>query len=401
MKKNAAGRVEAARSYTVPDYGHDRTIHSLGRGLYKRQSRQKRRRRVIALTALIMAIALATGSWLIWPMLPWFSGQTTTSGATTQTTATTSASTTQSDSSAASSETSATSSETSATQPTTTASTLSSEERATLLDEAATQATVLLKTKTGRFGVRFINLVSGETWSYQADQPFVAASSIKMGINTYLYMKIDTGDVSPEEMLTYDNRPYSLGGDYEAGTGTIQGMPNGTQLSVRETSRLSIRISDNCGTNMIIRRLGGIDTINSFLKTVSSVVDYRAVVSYKDYAGNSQSGHHRTSATDLAAYAEKLYRLWQEKPAAYQPLIDDLSHTEFDFGIQKGIPSEIQVAHKIGTNGAYSAENDVGIVFASEPYVLCIMTEMSSAEAARKVQADISTIFYTYIESLK
>jgi beta-lactamase class A len=399
MKKNTAGRVESARSYTVPEYGHDRTIHSLGRGLHKRQSRQKRRR-IIAWMALILAIALGTGSWLIWPMLPWISGQTTTSGTTFQPTATTSVSSseTQSDPSATST---APSEETSATQPTTTTSTLSSEVRATLLEEAATQATVLLKTKTGRFGVRFINLVSGETWSYQADQPFVAASSIKMGINTYLYMKIDAGEVSPGEMLTYDNRPYSLGGDYEAGTGTIQGMPNGTQLSVSETSRLSIRISDNCGTNMIIRRLGGIDTINSFLKTVSGVIDYRAVVSYKDYAGNSQSGRHRTSATDLAAYAEKLYRLWQDKPAAYQRLIDDLSHTEFDFGIQKGIPPAILVAHKIGTNGAYSAENDVGIVFASEPYVLCVMTEMSSAEAARKVEADISEIFYSYIESLK
>jgi beta-lactamase class A len=178
-------------------------------------------------------------------------------------------------------------------------------------------------------------------------------------------------------------------------------MANGTVLTVRETARLAIRKSDNCGTNMILRRLGGVDAVNTWLKTISSVVDYRSPVTYTDYFGNQYTDKkHRTSAADLSAFAARLYELWQGSPSDYDPLLDDLSNTEFDFGIQKGVPASVRVAHKIGTNGTYSAENDVGIVFAAEPYVLCVMTEMTSAEAAHQVQADVSEIIYEYVESL-
>ena len=200
-------------------------------------------------------------------------------------------------------------------------------------------------------------------------------------------------------MLAYDSRAYPTG-DYEGGTGTIQGMPNGTELTVRETSGLSIRISDNCGTNMVIRRLGGIDAINPWLNQISGKVDYRVKVSYTNYGGVAQNGRHRTCAVDLGLQAVRLYQLWQENTLVYDPLMDDLSRTEFDFGIQKGIPGDIRVAHKIGTNGTYSAENDVGLVFTREPFALCVMTEMASAAKAHEIQADVAAIFYGYVADL-
>jgi beta-lactamase class A len=391
MKKNQSDkRVKPGPTYAITDYGHDRTVHSLGRSNRSTRTRSVRRLRNIMLGVSIVLL-MATAAWLFWPFMPWnrlpeTTGTTTgpSSSASAQTTSSTTA-----ESSAGNTETTA------ATEPA-----ISAEERAARLSQAGNDITALLDSKLGRFGVCYRNLVNGETWQYQADQPFVAASSIKLGIMTYLYAQIAAGDVSPDEILSYDNRDYPTG-DYEGGTGTIQKMPNGTTMTVRETARLAIRISDNCGTNMILRRLGGIDTVNVFLKDISSVVDYRTRLTYTNYAGQVyKDGRHRTSAFDLSAHAVKLYQLWQENPAVFDPLLEDLSSTEFNFGIQKGVPSTVRVAHKIGTNGTYSTENDIGIVFASEPYVLCIVTEMASAEAARKVQADVSQIIYDYIEGM-
>lgn len=271
---------------------------------------------------------------------------------------------------------------------------LSGPQRQAALDAAAKQVMDRLEqVTTGRFGLYFQNLHGGETWSYHDEDPFVAASSIKLAINTCLYTRIAAGDISPDELLSYDSRAYPTG-DFEAGTGTIQNLPNGSELTVRETSRLSITISDNCGTNMIIRKLGGIDAINPWLNEISGVVDYRVKIAYRDYAGNSQYGRHRTCARDLGLQAVRLYALWQEQPEVYGPLMTDLSQTVFDFGIQKGIPDSVQVAHKIGTNGVYSAENDVGIVLTEEPFVLCVMTEMADPAQARQVQAAVAAIFY-------
>jgi len=347
--------------------------------------RQRQARRLMMIVAALVVVAL--GLWLLWPLLTQQApGETTLPETTADVTTTTEATaTTLPD----------------ATTVTPTSATLSPAERQARLDETAASIVSLLNSKKGRFAIYYQNLINGEIWQFNDDAPFVAASSIKLGINTYLYQKIASGEISPDEILTYDSRPYPTG-DYEGGTGTLQSQPDGTKYSVRDTSGLSIRISDNCATNMVIRRLGGIDAINTaYLSKVSAIVDYRTRVSYTNYAGSAQEGRHRTSARDLGLHAVNLYQLWLDNPDVYQPLIDDLCSTTFDFGIQKGIPDSIRVAHKIGTNGTYSAENDVGIVFADEPYVLCVLTEMASAQAAHQVQAEVSGLFYEYISNLQ
>ena len=373
--------------YTIHDYGHDRTVFSLGNSGQQALRRRQRRRRL--LVWLVPVALLTAGGILAWSLL----GQDNNPAATTKEPTLMPTATANTPAAAT---TTATSVPTTAAA--TSAATVGAAERASRLTTAGNEALAVLKGKTGRFAIFYQNLQNGEKWQSNADQPFVAASSIKLGINTYLYTKMASGEIKADEILTYDNRPYPTG-DYEAGTGTIQNQPNGTRMTVRQTSGLSIRISDNCGTNMVIRRLGGIDAVNVFLSGVSAVVDYRKTVSYKNYAGTAVSGRHRSCAMDLGLHAVKLYQLWQANPAVYQPLVDDLCQTEFDFGVQKGVPAGIKVAHKIGTNGTYNAENDVAIIWANEPYVLCIMTEMGSAAAAHQIQADLSGIFYNYILS--
>lgn len=248
----------------------------------------------------------------------------------------------------------------------------------------------------GRIGVYYINLENGESWGFHEKSPFVAASSIKLGINTLLYKEIAEGTIKFTDMLTYDDRAYPQG-DMEPGTGVIIGQPNGTQYSVRRTSQLSITISDNCATNMVIRKLGGIDAVVPYLTGISGEVPYRTSITYNDYTGAAVSGRHRTSALDLAMHAQNLYRLWQASPDAYEPLITDLQSTVFTFGIQTKLPTDVKVAHKIGTNSDYHTENDVGIVFAGEPYALCVTTENASQAAGREAVAEISLRFYDYV----
>ncbi|MHB1484737.1 MAG: serine hydrolase [Saccharofermentanales bacterium] len=251
----------------------------------------------------------------------------------------------------------------------------------------------------GRIGVYYINLINGETWGYHEKDPFVAASSIKLGINTLLYKRVSEGAFKFTDLLAYNNKPYPQG-DMEPGTGVIIGQPNGTKYSVRRTSQLSITISDNCATNMVIRKLGGIDAVVPFLSEISSEVPYRKSITYVDYKGAVLSGRHRTSAKDLAMYAEHFYKLWKYYRADYQPLMEDLQNTVFHFGIQAKLPAAVKVAHKIGTNGDWKTENDAGIVFAKEPYVVCVTTENPSQTAGRDAVAEISLKIYNYINQV-
>ena len=279
------------------------------------------------------------------------------------------------------------------------ASSISDQERAALLSSLEKDIEQYLSLKTGRFSVYYINMGNGETASYNETAPMVAASSIKIAYNTFLYKKAADGSFSMDDKMKYNSAPYPTG-DFEAGTGTIQNAPNGTEFTIREISRRSIRISDNCATNMVLRKLGGIDAVNDgFMTPISAVVNYRSSVSYTDYSGANQSGRHRTSARDLAEYARELYNLYSANSDAYSDLIDDLCNTEFSWGIPAGLPDGTRVAHKIGFNPAYAAHNDVGIVFAEEDYVLCVMTELGSATDAQAHIAEISRLVGDYIEA--
>lgn len=274
---------------------------------------------------------------------------------------------------------------------------VSTEDRSAMLSTLENDISSFLNTQAGRYSMCYINLENGETLSFEGDSPMVAASSVKIAYNTYLYTKIADGTISLDETMEYNSSPYPQG-DYEAGTGTIQNSQNGTEFTIGEITGLSIRISDNCATNMVLRKLNGIDAVNDeFMVPISAVVNYRSSVSYTDYNGAYQSGKHRTSATDLAKYAQELHRLYMENPENYQPLIDDLCNTEYSWGVQSGVPAGTIVAHKIGFNSAYGANNDVAIVFGTEDYILCVMTETDNATTAQNNIAEVSEMVSEYI----
>lgn len=278
-------------------------------------------------------------------------------------------------------------------------STITAEERAVLLDQLEADIASFLSSQSGRYSMFYINLENGETVSYKEDIPMVAASSVKIAYNTYFYKRAAAGDFAMSDSMTYDAAAYP-DGDFEAGTGTIQNGPDGASFTLSEITGLSIRISDNCATNMLLRKLGGIDVVNdSFMEPVSAVVNYRSSVSYTDYKGSQQSGRHRTSSLDLAKYAQELYLLYTADPASYEALINDLSNTEYTWGIPAGVPGNTQVAHKVGFNSAYGANNDVGIVFGTEDYVICVMTETGNAVTAQDNIGAVSRLVSDYILS--
>ncbi|MBO4748329.1 MAG: serine hydrolase, partial [Clostridiales bacterium] len=79
--------------------------------------------------------------------------------------------------------------------------------------------------------------------------------------------------------------------------------------------------------------------------------------------------------------------------------IDDLCNTEYNWGVPGGVPSNVAVAHKVGFNTTYYANNDVGIVFGTEDYVLAVMTESGNAQTAQQIIGEVSKMVYDYVES--
>jgi len=132
---------------------------------------------------------------------------------------------------------------------------------------------------------------------------------------------------------------------------------------------------------MIIELLG-IENIRQYIVDLGGVVYY--------------DKRHRSCPYDMALVAQELYRRYLSNPAVYEKMIEDLENTDWSDRIDALLPDHVRVAHKIG-NQTRTA-NDVGIVFASHPYVLSVMTEEVDFGTACKKIAEMSKMIYEFVE---
>ncbi|MEL6579649.1 MAG: serine hydrolase [Cyanobacteria bacterium J06621_12] len=94
----------------------------------------------------------------------------------------------------------------------------------------------------------FVNLNGKETIS--------SASTIKLPILVAFLQDVDQGTVNLEEKLVMTKDLIA------GGSGSMQHQAPGTRFSALETAELMMTISDNTATNMLIKRLGGMEQLN-------------------------------------------------------------------------------------------------------------------------------------------
>ncbi len=227
----------------------------------------------------------------------------------------------------------------------------------------------------GKYGVTYIDLATGEMVNVNDKVEYIAASTSKLPVNVLLYKNIEAGKINLEDKLVYMKE------DLEPGTGTIIGSAFGTEYTVRETSKLAMRKSDNCGVNMLIRLLG-IENVRNYIDKVGGQVHYGKT--------------HRSCPYDMAQIAQDLYKLYLNNEDVYGELLNNMENSDWHDRIDAKLPKDIKVAHKIGNQT--STRNDVGIVFATHPYVLSIMSDNVNIDAATKSIADLSKKIYDFEE---
>lgn len=229
---------------------------------------------------------------------------------------------------------------------------------------------------SGKYGVTFIDLATGETVEVNDKTEYIAASTSKLPVNVLLYENVEAGKINLDDMLTYQKE------DLEYGTGIIQNSAFGTQYSVRETSKLAMRKSDNCGVNMLIR-LVGLENVRSYIDEVGGQVHY--------------GERHRSCPYDMAMIAKRLYENYLRDQDVYGELLNNMENSDWSDRIDAKLPDTVKVAHKIGNQT--KTANDVGIVFASHPYVLSVMTDNVDFGTACNNIAELSKKIYDYVES--
>jgi beta-lactamase class A len=102
----------------------------------------------------------------------------------------------------------------------------------------------------GIVGYSIHNVDSGERFELRGDEPFPTASLIKVPILVTLYDFVEKGDIA------LDDRIIVTKADKVGGSGTLQFMHDGIEITVADAAWLMIGISDNTATNLILDKVG-------------------------------------------------------------------------------------------------------------------------------------------------
>jgi len=101
----------------------------------------------------------------------------------------------------------------------------------------------------------------GRVVTINADQSFETASTIKSYILAVLFQKVQAGEKSLGDLLAFTAE------NAINGSGLLQSLELGTQLSVKNLATLMIIVSDNVATNMLIEYLG-LEEINRCIESM-------------------------------------------------------------------------------------------------------------------------------------
>jgi len=222
----------------------------------------------------------------------------------------------------------------------------------------------------GIVGYSVHNLDTGERLERRGDETFPTASLIKVPILVTVYDLVDKGMLSLDDPLTV------LRIDQVPGSGTLQWMHSGIQVTVHDAAWLMATISDNTATNLLLDRIAirrvwaKMDSLGLHNTKVHSKVFLRLASVAPD--SSVKYGLGVTTPNEMARLFELLARGQAVNPKADSAMLDILAHNE-DIEMMQRYNDSVPVAHKTGS--VDQARTECALYTLQSRVVVCVMTK--------------------------
>src|SRR5947209_2828092 len=228
--------------------------------------------------------------------------------------------------------------------------------------------------------IAYRHLGTGATYFSHEDEPFHAASTMKLPVMMALFQAVDAGELRLTEPLAVRNQfqsfadgsPFTLDPKADGDPDFYQAV--GSTRPLEELIRRMIVRSSNLATNLLIERLGAsraMDLMRSLgayqMKVLRGVEDEKA---FKAGLNNT------ATAKDLEILLTTLARGGLFSPASNARMIEILKDQELNEKIPAYLPKGTPIAHKTGD--ITGIHHDAAIVFppGEQPYVLVVLTRV-------------------------
>lgn len=233
---------------------------------------------------------------------------------------------------------------------------------------------------SGLVGVYYKNLVTGESLGIHEDHSFVAASVIKVPIMVEVFRQIAHGTITLDTLLPVREE------DKVPSCGVLRMMHKGLTVTVQDLCYLMIVISDNTATNILIQTLG-MDRINTSFQKMG-LQKTRVNRLLFDVEARQRGLQNYFSPLEIGTMLEGMWSETLISPEASRQMIDMMLNQQLNHKIPYFLRG-VNIAHKTGEDDGVT--HDVGIVYAAQPFILCLAsndtdvveTEMGFREIAR------------------
>lgn len=218
-----------------------------------------------------------------------------------------------------------------------------------------------METIPGHTGFYYKNLVTGLEYGIREEDAYLAASVIKLPLYLHILQRAAEGTLDMAQKLTVE--------DWEKmpSCGGLNQFTGSVEADIRTLCRLMIVLSDNTATNKLFR-LCGLENCNAAFRKMGleKTVVRRLLF---DSEAASRGLENTICPREMGMLLEKLYRGTFVSEAVSKGAMETLLKQQIDHKLDGKLCGEVPIAHKTGEDTKLS--NDVGIVFAKEPFVIC------------------------------
>lgn len=242
------------------------------------------------------------------------------------------------------------------------------------------------KKKVTVLAMYFRDLDNGLAFGLDQQMPFQPASLLKLPVMMALMKKYESDPGLLAARLPLRTR---TPGELEPYFPPSVALVAGQEYSIDELLTAMISRSDNEALHTLLAAL--------------DVKDYVRV--YEDLGlriPNVRDEDDPVTVREYATFFRMLYNASYLSKDMSQKSLEYLAASDFDMGLEAGVPPTTTVAHKFGETGrgkgAPRQLHDCGIIYhPTKPYLLCVMTRGSDMKAMTEAIAATSSLVYAEV----
>lgn len=218
-----------------------------------------------------------------------------------------------------------------------------------------------LETIPGHVGFFYKNLTTGLEFGVRENDPYLAASVIKLPLFLHILERSAAGDFPMSLKLTVEDH------EKMPSCGALNSFTGPVTADLETLCRLMITISDNTATNKLIN-FATMDGANEGFRKMGleNTVLRRLLF---DAEASARGLQNTVSPKEMGMLLEHIYRKEFVSPEVSDHALEVLLKQQIDHKLDGKLCGEVPIAHKTGED--YQLSNDVGLFLGDHPFILC------------------------------